>query len=116
MRSAEHGTTVPGLIRGIGPWALAAFAINGTIGAGIFGLPAKIQAVVGNYSIVTMLLCGALITIVALCFAEVASRFDRTGGPQVYAAATFGPVAGFGVGRQHVPGGDGIPIGIAEHD
>jgi amino acid transporter len=96
--SADHATTGHGLIRAIGPWALAAFAINGTIGAGIFGLPARIQAVVGNYSIVTMVLCGALTTIVALCFAEVASRFDRTGGPQVYAAATFGPVAGFGVG------------------
>jgi amino acid transporter len=98
VRSAEHGTISPGLIRAIGPWALAAFAINGTIGAGIFGLPAKIQALVGNYSIVIMVLCGALIAIVALCFAEVASRFDRTGGPQVYAAATFGPLAGFGVG------------------
>jgi basic amino acid/polyamine antiporter, APA family len=30
--------------------------------------------------------------------AEVASRFDRTGGPQVYAQHTFGPVAGFTVG------------------
>lgn len=98
MPSAERGSAGPGLIRAIGPWALTAFAINATIGAGIFGLPARIQALVGNYSILVIVLCGALIALIALCFAEVGSRFDRTGGPQLYASVTFGPVAGFSVG------------------
>jgi hypothetical protein len=31
------------LIRGMGPWALTAFAINATLGSGIFGLPAKLD-------------------------------------------------------------------------
>jgi len=86
------------LIRGVGRWALTAFAINLTVGAGIFGLPAKIQALVGNYSIVVVAMCGLLIALIALCFAEVASRFDRTGGPQLYASVAFGPAAGFTVG------------------
>jgi amino acid transporter len=98
VRSAEQGNAGPGLIRAIGPWALTAFAINATIGAGIFGLPASIQALVGNYSILVIVLCGALIALIALCFAEIGSRFDRTGGPQLYASITFGPVAGFSVG------------------
>ena len=98
MPSAERGLSGPGLIRAIGPWALAAFAINATIGAGIFGLPARIEALVGHYSILVILLCGALIGLIALCFAEIGSRFDRSGGPQLYASITFGPVAGFSVG------------------
>ena len=97
MPSAEHGAG-PGLIRAIGPWALTAFAINATIGAGIFGLPSRIQALVGNYSILVIVLCGTLIALVALCFAEVGSRFDRTGGPQLYASTAFGPATGFSVG------------------
>ncbi len=95
--SAERAES-PGLIRAIGLSALTAFAINSTIGSGIFGLPARIQALVGNYSVLVIVLCGVLIALIALCFAEVGSRFDRTGGPQLYASTTLGPVAGFSVG------------------
>lgn len=86
------------LIRAIGPWALTALAINSIVGAGIFGLPARIHALVGNYSVLVILLCAALIGLIALCFAELGSRFDRTGGPQLYATTAFGAVAGFTVG------------------
>jgi amino acid transporter len=86
------------LIRGIGRWALTAFAINLTVGAGIFGLPAQIQALVGNYSVVIIIICGLLIALIALCFAEIGSRFDRSGGPQLYASIVLGPAAGFIVG------------------
>lgn len=86
------------LIRGIGPWVLTAFGFNTTVGAGIFELPAKIQALVGNYSVVVLILCGLLMALIALRFSEVGSRFDRSGGPQLYASIAFGPVVGFAVG------------------
>jgi APA family basic amino acid/polyamine antiporter len=86
------------LLRGISRWALTAFAINLTVGSGILGLPAKIQALVGNYSFVVIFSCGLLIAMIALCFAEVGSRFDRSGGPQLYATQAFGAPAGFTVG------------------
>ena len=86
------------LIRGIGPWALTAFAVNLTVGSGILGLPSKVQALVGNYSVFVIAACGLIISLVALCFAEVASRFERTGGPQLYATQALGPVAGFSTG------------------
>ena len=86
------------LIRGISRWALTAFAVNLTVGSGILGLPAKMQALVGNYSILVMIGCGLLMACIAMCFAEVASRFDRTGGPQLFASQAIGPVAGFSVG------------------
>jgi APA family basic amino acid/polyamine antiporter len=86
------------LLRGIGRWALTAFAINLTVGSGILGLPAKIQALVGNYSVPVIIACGLLMALIALCFAEVGSRFDRTGGPQLYASQALGSTAGFAVG------------------
>jgi amino acid transporter len=86
------------LLRGIGRWALTAFAINLTVGSGILGLPAKIQALAGNYSVPVIIACGLLMALIALCFAEVGSRFDRTGGPQLYASEALGSTAGFAVG------------------
>ena len=98
MPATQQPNADSNLIRGIGRWALTAFAINLTVGAGILGLPARIQALVGNYSIVVILLCALLIALIALCFAEIGSRFDRSGGSQLYASIAFGPAAGFTVG------------------
>jgi basic amino acid/polyamine antiporter, APA family len=36
--------------------------------------------------------------LVAVCLAEVASRFDRTGGTYVYVRAAFGGFVGFEAG------------------
>ena len=38
------------------------------------------------------------VAVIALCFAEVGSRFDRTGGPYLPARAAFGRFVGFEVG------------------
>jgi amino acid transporter len=88
----------PGLIRGIGRWALVALTINSIIGSGIFGLPAKVHAVIGPFGLVAYLACAVIVLLIALCFAEVSSRFTRTGGPYLYADHAFGHVTGFAVG------------------
>ncbi len=69
--------------------------INGVIGAGIFGLPSKVFKEVGVYSIAAFLVCAVAVFIIILCFAEVSSRFDKTGGPYLYARSSFGPLPGF---------------------
>ncbi len=69
--------------------------INGVIGAGIFGLPSKVFKEVGVYSIAAFLVCAVAVFIIILCFAEVSSRFDKTGGPYLYATSSFGPLPGF---------------------
>jgi basic amino acid/polyamine antiporter, APA family len=84
-----------GLSRALGRWDLVAFVINGIVGAGIFGLPAKVQSLLGVYGIWAILACAAIMALVVLCFAEVASRFVETGGPFVYVGAAFGPLPGF---------------------
>lgn len=81
-----------GLLRALGRWDLLALVINGIVGAGIFGLPAKVQALLGVYGLGAILVCAAIIGLVILCFAEVASRFTETGGPFIYAGAAFGPL------------------------
>src|SRR5271155_2046176 len=84
-----------GLLRALGRADLLALVINGIVGAGIFGLPAKVQSLLGVYGLAAIFVCAAIIGLVILCFAEVASRFAETGGPFVYASTAFGPFAGF---------------------
>ncbi|MFL6650469.1 MAG: APC family permease [Sulfurifustaceae bacterium] len=86
------------LIRGIDRWSLLALVINGVIGAGIFGLPAKLYALAGSYSLLAFVACAVFVALLVLCFAEVASRFADTGGPYLYARSAFGPLAGFQIG------------------
>jgi amino acid transporter len=49
-------------------------------------------------SLAVLVAAFVVMALFALSFVEVASRFDRTGGPQLYAEAAFGPLAGFTVG------------------
>jgi amino acid transporter len=90
--------TDEGLVRGIRRWDLVAIAINGIIGAGIFGLPSKVYALIGPYSIIAFVACALLVALIILCFAEVSSRFDDTGGPYLYAREAFNPAVAFEIG------------------
>src|SRR6202158_6532963 len=87
-----------GLIRGIRRWDLVAIAINGIIGAGIFGLPSRVFSLIGPYSLIAFVACALVVTLIILCFAEVGSRFNETGGPYLYAREAFGPTVGFEIG------------------
>jgi len=87
-----------GLVRGIRRWDLVALTINGIIGAGIFGLPAKVYALIGTYSLLAFVACAVVVILIILCFAEVSSRFEDTGGPYIYARAAFGPGVAFEIG------------------
>lgn len=79
-------------------WDLTALAINGIIGSGIFGLPSIVARLLGVSSPIAFVVCGIIVYVFVLCFAEVASHFSETGGPYLYARTIFGPFAGFEVG------------------
>lgn len=87
-----------GLIRGIRRWDLVAITVNGIIGAGIFGLPARVYGLIGSYSLIAFIACALVVALIIFCFAEVGSRFDETGGPYLYAREAFGPTVAFEVG------------------
>lgn len=86
------------LVRGLGRWDLTAVAINTIIGTGIFILPARVFGLIGSFSLLAFVACAVIIGLIVLCFAEVSSRFQSTGGMYLYAKEAFGPVVGFEVG------------------
>ena len=92
------GEKQSGLKRDIGLLGAAFIALNGVIGAGIFATPQDVAAALGDFSPYAFLIIGLLMTAIALVLGELAGRFDKAGGPVVYASAAFGPFAGFQVG------------------
>ena len=91
-------SSAPRLLRAVGLLSLTAIALNGMIGSGIFLLPATVASLLGSWSPLAYLLSGLAILLIILCFAEVGSRFERTGGPYLYARTALGPFVGFEVG------------------
>jgi amino acid transporter len=86
------------LRRELGKWDLTAIGVNQVIGSAIFLLPSQLAAQVGSWSPIAFVVIGLASLSVALCFAEVGSRFERTGGPYLYTRAAFGRFVGFEVG------------------
>ncbi|MFH1724492.1 MAG: APC family permease [Elusimicrobiota bacterium] len=72
--------------------------LNAIIGSGIFLFPGTLAALAGPASILAFLVCGLLLTTVALCYAELGGMFPGNGGSYLYAREAFGDTAGFGVG------------------
>lgn len=84
-----------GLMRVIGVRTLAFNAVNLTVGAGIFTLPAVVAAYLGSAGFIAYLFCAVLITLVMLCFIESGSKVVTSGGAYVYIEKAFGPFVGF---------------------
>ena len=71
----------PTLHRTLGRWDLTAIGVNQVIGAAIFLLPADVARQVGSWGPLMFAAIGLASMFIALCFAEVGSRFESTGGP-----------------------------------
>ncbi|HXR81782.1 MAG TPA: amino acid permease, partial [Saprospiraceae bacterium] len=83
------------LKREIGVRALSLSIVNITVGTGIFVLPALVAENLGSAAILAYLVCGVLMFLIALCFAEVGSKVTTSGGTYAYIEKAFGPFAGF---------------------
>jgi amino acid transporter len=88
----------PALRRVLGRWDLTAIGVNQVIGGAIFLMPSQVAAQIGAWSPIAFVLMGLASMTVALCFAEVGSRFEGTGGPYLYTRAAFGRFVAFEVG------------------
>lgn len=95
MRDSERDA---GLLRAVGPTALAASLIGQLVGAGIFALPAALAANLGVYAPLAILGCGLAVGTVAICFAEGGSRVPTSGGAYGYIEVAFGPLVGYVAG------------------
>jgi amino acid transporter len=90
--------TTPALRRALGKWDLTAIGVNQVIGSAVFLLPSQVAAQVGGWGPVAFLAVGLASLLVALCFAELGSRFEQTGGSYLYARAAFGRFVAFEIG------------------
>ncbi len=87
-----------GLVRGIGPTALAANIVNGVVGAGIFTLPASVALLSGAAAPAAYIICAVVMAGIVICFAEAGSRVPTSGGAYGTVEAAFGPAAGYVTG------------------
>ena len=83
-----------GLVRAVGPLALAASTMNCVIGAGIFAVPSALAGSIGPLAPLAFLICAVAVGAVAVCFAEAGSRVPTSGGAYGFIEAAFGPLAG----------------------
>lgn len=72
--------------------------INGVVGGGIFLLPGQVAGLAGPQAVWAYLAAGVMVMLIGLSFAELGGRYDRTGGPSVYAEEAMGKTVGFTVG------------------
>jgi len=93
-----ESTRDAGLVRAVGPWALAASIVNMVVGAGIFAVPASLAASVGPFAPLAFLVCAIAVGSIAICFAEGGSRVPTSGGAYGYIETAFGPLAGYVAG------------------
>jgi amino acid transporter len=102
MEAQPTRAEAPRLVRAIGRWDLTANIVNGVIGAGIFGIPSGVAAMLGAWSPLAFVLAAFGVYLVVFCFAEVGSRYEESGGPYLYARDAFGAYVGFQVGWLHL--------------
>ena len=88
-------STKENLKREIGVRSLALAIVNITAGSGIFVIPAIIGEGLGGTAILAYFVCGLLIFLIGLCFAELGSKTTISGGVYTYIEKAFGPYAGF---------------------
>ncbi|MBP8034770.1 MAG: amino acid permease [Bacteroidia bacterium] len=84
-----------GLKREVDVAGLTLTIVNGTIGAGIFALPAIISIALGAFGIFSYLFCSIMMAAILLCYAEIGSRITTSGGSYAYVEAAFGTFPGY---------------------
>lgn len=83
--------------RRLGFWSVFAIVTGSQIGSGVFMSPLTL-APYGLYSIIGWLISGFVAMSLALVFANLCSRYPKTGGPHVYVDEAFGAHAAFFTG------------------
>jgi basic amino acid/polyamine antiporter, APA family len=112
VSSSPAGSSVTGLVRGLGLFAATAVVIGDVIGTGVF-LKARVMTCnVGTPGLVltVWVVAGLLSLAGALTYAELSARMPRAGGEYVFIRQAYGSLAGFLYGwtRFFVASGGGM--------
>ncbi len=92
MNETEQGSRAK-----LGLWDAIAIILGIIIGAGIYETPVGVFQKIGDpwLALGLWLVAGILVLIGALCYAELATAYPRSGGDYVYLTRAYGPLAGF---------------------
>lgn len=95
MESSNSARTTVAARLGLGD--VVSIVVGIIIGVGIYKTPAGVFDNVSSASQVMLVwVLGGIVSLIgALCFAELASAYPRSGGEYVYLTRAFGPAAGF---------------------
>jgi len=96
--SVSDPSQTPTLLRAVSRGQIVGLALNDVIGSGIYLLPAAVAGLLGAGGVWAILLAGAAVTLLVLCYAQASSYFDQPGGSYLYAREAFGSLVGFEVG------------------
>lgn len=72
--------------------------INAIVGSGAFLLPQEIYKHMGVMSILVILSAAITVSMIALCYADLSSRFSGSGAAWLYSYNAFGKFTGFQIG------------------
>lgn len=78
--------------------AIYFLGINGIIGSGAFLLPKEMYQDMNLLSVVVLIFAAVTVSLIALCYADLSSRFDASGAAWVYSYNAFGRFAGYELG------------------
>ena len=87
------------LRRTLGFWPLVFYGVGDILGAGIYALVGKIAGLAGTYSWLAFLVALVVAALTGLSYAELGSRFPRSGGEAFFCDRAFGrPALSFLIG------------------
>lgn len=87
------------LKRSLGLFALIAYGVGDILGAGIYALVGKVAGLTGNAVWISFLISFVCAALTGLTYAELGSRFPRSGGESVYSLKAFGrPLVSYLIG------------------
>lgn len=72
--------------------------INAIVGSGAFLLPQEMYKDIGVLSILVLVCAAFTVSMIALCYADLSSRFSGSGAAWLYSYNAFGKYTGFQVG------------------
>lgn len=95
MTQPASAPSVDGFIRGVSLIGMIALCVGNMVGTSVYTLPASLASTTGPLGIVAWIVTAAGYALVAVVYAQLGSRYPRTGGPYVFAREAFGDLAGF---------------------
>jgi amino acid transporter len=94
---ADQSSAEPKVPAPLGLWDTVSIIVGIIVGVGIYEAPDAVFAYVSApWQVVAIWLLGGVLSVLgALCYAELASTYPRSGGEYVYLTRAYGPAAGF---------------------